>query len=109
MTILKDKIQKFEYTLRQEKLRQLRAEATKYHQVYKTSYRELKETLVENVKEFNPDRFYVNLNPQERKVLKRRGLLVNYLKTMHKMNDARIRHHSLNHKIKMVRKVDIPE
>lgn len=109
MTIFKDKIQKFEYTLRQEKLEQLRGDATKYHEIYKTSYRELKETLVENIKEFNPDRFHVNLKPLERKILQRRGLLVKYLKTKNRMNDARNRHHSLNRKIKMVRKIDIPE
>ena len=104
-----DKIQKYEYTLRQEKLKELRSDATKHHEVYKNSYRKLKETLGENVKEFNPDRFHVNLQPMERKILQRRGLLVDYLQTVYKMNDARNRHHSLNHKIKMVEQVDFPE
>lgn len=109
MTVFKDKVQKYEYTLRREKLKVLRSDATKYHEVYKTSYRKLKETLAENIKEYNSGRFNVNLQPMERKILQRRGLLVDYLQTVNKMNDARNRHHSLNHKIKMVEQVDFRE
>ena len=109
MTITKHKIQKFEYNTRVEKLKVLQTETQKYLEHYKYCYKQLKDTLSENVEDFDPDRFYVSLQPKERKVLQRQGLLVKYLDTVNEMYDARNKHYSLNAKIKKIREVDFPE
>ena len=109
MTITKHKIQKFEYNKRVEKLRVLQTETLRYLEQYKYCYKKLKDTLTEYVEDFDPDRFYVSLQPKQRRILQRQGVLVNYLDTVNEMYDARNKHYSLNAKIKRIREVDFPE
>ena len=109
MNISKDKNQKYEYNNRALKRIDLKGKVGTYQEIYKTSYKKLNEILADNVKEFNRDRFHVTLSPNERKILQRRGILMDYLKTVNKMNDAKNNHYSLKHKIKMINNIDFPE
>ena len=109
MTILKNKVQRHEYNLRQDKIYQLKGAANHSYETEKQCLHELKQLLLENVSDYDPNRFSVVLKKEHRKILQRKGLLTTYLKTQNLMHNCRNLHHSQIAKVKRIRNVDFPD
>lgn len=109
MTIFKNKVQRYEYNLRQGKIHDLQEAASGFYETDKRCLSELKHLLTEHVSDYDPNKFSVNLRKEHRRALQREGVLTTYLKTVNSMHDARNRYHSTLSKIERVRSVDFPK
>ena len=109
MSVFKNKVQKYEYKLRQDKIYDLQGEATVAYETEKQCLHQLKQLLVENVSDYDPNTFSVTLKKEHRRVLQRKGLLNLYLKTQNEMHQCRNLYHSKVAKVKRVRNVDFPD
>ena len=109
MTILKTKLQIHEFTLRQEKLKQIGLDNIRIHNEIKTCQNQMKEILQEHVTNFNPNRIQISLSKEHRKILQRSGMLVRYLDLANSYNQNTNLFHSNHRKIKRIRSVDFPD
>lgn len=108
MTFFKNKVQLLEYNLRQRKIQDFKLESIKAYENEKRCLSYLKQLLTDHVSDYNPNRFSVTLRKEQRRVLRRKGVLTNYIRTTNEMHDARNRYHSLLSKIERIRSIDFP-